>query len=100
MFFQVKISGFFAAVASLNIEIMDNITDTDIVKHTNSSYVTIVLQGENYVSIHELRDCLNGQSWRPVGYSALPVQEGGTEEGVVIHELWTKSTRGKKSSIV
>ena len=49
---QVKISGFFAAVASLNIEILHDVDQADIEHHT-SSYVSIVLQGDN--SSHPLR---------------------------------------------
>merc|ERR1719323_2132685 len=56
---QVRISGYFAAIASLNIEIMDNVTQDDIEHHT-SSYVSVIFHGKNYVTPYEVHDILHG----------------------------------------
>ena len=94
---QVKISGFFAAVASLNIEILHDVDQADIEHHT-SSYVSIVLQGDNYVTPYEVHDVLNGMGWKLAGYSTC--RSSDPEEGMIVHELWTKSIRAKKNSLV
>ena len=95
---QVKISGFFAAVASLNIEILHDVDQADNEHHTSSYYVSIVFQGDNYVTPSEVHDVLNGMGWKLAGY--FTCRSSDPEEGMIVHELWTKSIRAKKNSLV